>query len=191
MEPEEIFSPVMAALALAVVFLALFAMLFAELPFAERLRAAIQDHTQKAMLAIALVATGGSLYYSEGVGFTPCDFCWFQRIMMYPLFVLLLVAVVTRSRLAPKYIVTLAVIGLGLSIYHYQLELFPEQGEVCSGVVSCTARFVEEFGFVSIPFMAGCGFLTILLLQVAEWRVDRLYERWYDYEALPEAAAVE
>ena len=73
----------------------------------------------------------------------------------------------------------LAAVGLPLSIYHYQLQLFPDQAGVCSGFVSCTDRNVDEFGIVSIPFMAGAGFLTILLLQVAEWRVDVLYRRWY------------
>ena len=87
-----------------------------------------------------------------------------------------MVAVATCSRLDSRYIVTLAGIGLLISVYHYQLQLFPEQAQVCSGqVVSCTVKFVEEFGFVSIPFMAGAGFLTILLLQVAEWRVDYLF----------------
>jgi hypothetical protein len=64
-----------------------------------------------------------------------------------------------------------------LSVYHYQLQLFPDQAQICSGVISCTDRNVEEFGIVSIPFMAGAGFLSILLLQVAEWRADLYYRR--------------
>ncbi|MBA4181560.1 MAG: hypothetical protein C0506_13300 [Anaerolinea sp.] len=179
MESEQYVSPLLAAASLSVVFLVLFAMLFAELPFAERLRVIIDQHTQKLMFTVAAVAMMSSLYYSEVVGFIPCEFCWYQRIAMYPLAVLLLVAIVTRSRIDSRYIVTLAGIGLPLSIYHYQLQLFPDQVRVCSGIVSCTDRNVNQFGFVSIPFMAGSGFLAILLLQLAEWRVDYLYRRWY------------
>lgn len=179
MESEGIVSPLLAAASLAVVVGILLGMMFAELPFAESLRVLFDQHAQKLMLAVALVATGGSLYYSEVVGFIPCEFCWFQRIAMYPLALLLLVAVATRSRIDSRYIVALALVGLPVSIYHYQLQLFPEQAGVCSGLVSCTDRNVTEFNIVSIPFMAGAGFLSILLLQVAEWRVDVLYKRWY------------
>lgn len=179
MESEGIVSPILAAASISVVFLVLFALVLAEFQFAERLRVILDQHTQKLMLGVAMVATLSSLYYSEVVGFIPCELCWFQRIAMYPLAILLLVAVVTRSRIDSRYIVPLAVAGLSVSIYHYQLQLFPEQAGVCSGVISCTDRNVEQFGIVSIPFMAGAGFLAILLLQIAEWRVDSLYKRWY------------
>lgn len=173
---EPTFSPIIATLAIGVVFVALLAMLVAELRPAETVRAILYDHAQKGMFAVAAVAMASSLYYSEIADFTPCELCWFQRIAMYPLAVLLLVAIVTRDRLGSRYIVALAGIGLSISIYHYQLQLFPDQAQVCTGeVVSCTVKFVEEFGFVSIPFMAGAGFLTILLLQAAEWRVEYLF----------------
>lgn len=173
---EETFSPIVATLSIAVVIAVLLALLVAEFPFAEALRLAVHGHAQKAMFVVAAVAMGSSLYYSEVVGFTPCDLCWYQRIAMYPLAVLLLTAMVTRVRLDPRFIIVLSGIGLLISIYHYQLELFPNQEQLCtSSAVSCSARFVEEFGFVSISFMAGSGFLTILLLQVAEWRVDYLF----------------
>jgi len=178
MVPEEAFSPVVATLSISVVFFVLFAMIVAELPFAEMVRNIVRDHTQKAMFLVAFVSAASSLYYSEYAKFTPCEFCWYQRIAMYPLAILLLVALASRSRIDARYVVALAGIGLSLSIYHYQLEMFPNQAQICSGVVSCTARFVEEFGFVSIPFMAGCGFLTILLLQALEWRVGYLDRRW-------------
>lgn len=190
MESEQYVSPLLAAASIAVVFAALFVMMLVELPFAEKLRVLIDQHTQKLMLAVALGATASSLYYSEYVGFIPCEFCWFQRIAMYPIALLLLVAVVSRSRIDSRYIVALAAVGLPLSIYHFQLQLFPEQNTVCSGVISCTDRNVEQFGFVSIPFMAGAGFLAILLLQVAEWRVDHLYKRWYGGDAGDGGASV-
>ena len=154
MESEQYVSPVLGALSIGVVFAVLAAMLVLEAPWAGRVRGFFADHTQKAMFAVAMTATLSSLYYSEYVGFIPCEFCWFQRIAMYPLAALLLVALVSRARLEPRYILTLAGVGLPISIYHYQLQLFPEQKGVCSGIISCTDRNVTEFGIVSIPFMA-------------------------------------
>lgn len=178
MESEQYVSPVLAAGSIAMVFTVLLGILAAEHPAAGAVRRLVTRHGQRLMFGIAAIAMGGSLYYSEYVGFTPCDLCWYQRIAMYPLAILLGVTWVSRGRFSPKYLVTLAGIGLVISIYHYQLELFPEQAQICTGsAVSCTVRFVEEFGFVSIPFMAGASFLSILLLQVAEWRVRYLEER--------------
>ena len=179
---ESSVSPILAVAALSSVFGALLLMAAAELPKLDAVRSLIFDHGQKLMLAVAFTATASSLYYSEAVGFVPCEFCWFQRIAMYPLFALLLVAVVTRSRIDARYLVVLATAGLALSVYHFQLQLFPAQAGVCSGPVSCTGKYVEEFGLITIPFMAGCGFLTILLLQAAEWRVGYLYRSWRQYE---------
>jgi len=179
MGSESTVSPVLANLAIAAVFVSLLALTFAELPAAGALRAFLYDHGQHVMLVVAAVATGSSLYYSEVVGFAPCEFCWFQRIMMYPLAVLLITAAVTRSHIGSQFVFVLALIGLGLSIYHYQLQLFPSQGQVCTGSeVPCSGKYVNEFGFVTIPFMAGCGFLTILILQLSQWRVGSLYRRW-------------
>ncbi len=178
MESEQYVSPVLAAGSIGLVFAALLLLLVAEHPASGRVRSLLTTHGQKAMFAIAATAMAGSLYYSEYVGFTPCDLCWYQRIAMYPLAVLLGVTLVSRGRLAPVYVVTLAGAGLLISIYHYQLELFPDQAQICTGsAVSCTVRFVEEFGFVSIPFMAGASFLSVLLLQVADWRVRYLEAR--------------
>ena len=176
MVSEEVFSPIAATVAIATVVGMLFVILFAELPFAERLRVLVQGHAQKGMFVVAAGAMGSSLYYSEYANFTPCDLCWYQRIAMYPLAVLLLTGIILRFRMDPRLIVVAAGIGLAISIYHYQLQLFPDQAEICtSSVVSCSAKFVDEFGFVTIPFMAGCGFLAILLLQISEWRIDYLF----------------
>ncbi len=179
MGSESTVSPILANLAIVAVFASLLVLTFAEIPRADALRAFVYDHGQHLMLLVAATATGSSLYYSEVVGFLPCEFCWFQRVIMYPLAVLLLTSAITRSRLGAQFVLVLALIGLGLSIYHYQLQMFPSQGEVCTGsAVPCSGKYINEFGFVTIPFMAGCGFLTILILQVSQWRVGNLYRRW-------------
>lgn len=178
MPDERTMSPLLAIASQAAVFGSLLLLMGIELRRADALRSLVYAHTQKAMLAISGGAMAASLYYSESVGFIPCEFCWYQRIAMYPLAVLLGIAVASRSRIQPRFLLGLAGIGLALSIYHYQLQLFPDQHGACSGPVSCTGKYVEEFGMITIPFMAGSGFLSILLLQFGEWRVDRLYRKW-------------
>lgn len=110
---------------------------------------------------VAATATAGSLYFSEVKEFPPCELCWFQRIFMYPLVVLLGVAALRREAVW-WYLLPLVGIGAAFSIYHYQLELFPEQEtSFCAASVPCTIRWVWELGYVSIPMLALTAFLLI------------------------------
>jgi disulfide bond formation protein DsbB len=114
---------------------------------------------------VALVATVGSLVYSEVIHFVPCRLCWFQRIAMYPLAVVLLVGAIRREASVRFYGLPLAAIGLVISVWHYLIQLYPSlEGGACDPTNPCSARYVETFGFISIPFMAGIGFIVILTL---------------------------
>lgn len=117
---------------------------------------------------VALVATVGSLIYSEVIGFEPCKLCWFQRIAMYPMAVILLVGAIRREAAVKFYALPLSLAGLATSIWHYLVQTFPSLSESgsCDPSVPCSAKYVDIFGFVSIPFMAGAGFtlITVLLL---------------------------
>jgi disulfide bond formation protein DsbB len=124
--------------------------------------------------AVAAVATGGSLYYSEVQNFTPCLLCWYQRIAMYPLALILGIAAFRGDHRIKVYAIPAAAIGAVISTYHYQLEVFPDQSSgVCDVAVPCTSRWFEVFGFVSLAFMALTGFLAIIaLLSIAGPRPD-------------------
>ena len=121
-------------------------------------------------LAIAAVATAGSLYYSEVAGYPPCEMCWYQRICMYPLVGVLAVAVARRDRRGGWYALPPAVVGLGVSVYHYQLQLRPGRGSTCDASAPCTYQWVDSLGFMSIPFIAGCGFIGVAGLAVLSLR---------------------
>ena len=111
---------------------------------------------------IALVAMAGSLYLSEVAHFTPCRLCWYQRIGMYPLVVVCGVAALRRDARAWPYPLALAVATLPISAYHVLLERYPSlETGVCEVANPCTIVWVKHFGFVTIPFMAACGFLAI------------------------------
>ena len=115
--------------------------------------------------AVACVATLGSLYLSEVAHFPPCRLCWYQRIAMYPLTPILGIAALRRDRAVRPYAMALAGAGALLSTYHVLVERFPslESGS-CDPLNPCSIRWVERFGYLTIPAMALSGFVLILAL---------------------------
>lgn len=112
---------------------------------------------------MATLATAGSLYYSLGAGFEPCELCWYQRIAMYPLSLILVVAAAGRDTTVGRYVLPIASVGFGLSGYHYLIQHFPDlSAGACSASAPCTAAYVWKFGFASIPFMALVSFAAII-----------------------------
>lgn len=136
---------------------------------------------ERGLLLLAWVtaagATSGSLYYSEVAGFPPCLLCWYQRIAMYPLVLILGVGVVRADAGAWRYGLPLSVVGFVVAVYHVLIQLRPALDVVtCEARAPCTVRYVAAYGFVSIPFMAACGFLLIsaVLLTVGAVRSRKL-----------------
>ena len=122
---------------------------------------------------VAAVATLGSLYYSEIVGFEPCPLCWYQRIAMYPLVAVLVVAWLRRDAGARWYAWPLTAIGAAIAVWHYVLEWMPaDESALCGPGGGCGVADFRVFGFVSLPFMALMGFAAIagLVLVAADQR---------------------
>lgn len=114
---------------------------------------------------IATVSTLGSLYYSEVANFTPCRLCWFQRIAMYPLALVLGIAAFARDGGIRKYVMPPAFIGALISGYHILIENFPSlESTSCDPLNPCSLIWVKELGFLTIPTMALTGFTAILVL---------------------------
>ncbi|HYM49221.1 MAG TPA: disulfide oxidoreductase [Candidatus Limnocylindrales bacterium] len=134
-----------------------------------QLRARVTPFALVAAWLVAALAMLGSLYLSEIAHLTPCRLCWYQRICMYPL-VLLLGIAVFRSDVstARRYLLPLAGVGALIAAYHYQLERFPHQPTLsCNLDAPCSLPVLDIWGFVSVPFMALAAFLlisTLLLL---------------------------
>ena len=123
------------------------------------------------MFAVTGGSMLGSLYFSEVVHYNPCKLCWYQRIVMYSLAVLFLVAALRRDKAIARYSVVLASIGIVISTYHYLLEWFPTlESNVCSIDVPCTTIWFREFGFVTLCFMAGSAFIFVLSVSLALMR---------------------
>ncbi len=117
--------------------------------------------------AIAATATGGSLLLSEVAGYLPCTLCWYQRIAMYPLVVILGVAAVRGDREVWRTAVPLSAIGALVSIWHILLEQNPAWGGPCDDAAPCTIIWVEELGFLTLPTMALTAFVAISVLSLA------------------------
>lgn len=113
----------------------------------------------------AAIASLGSLYLSEVAHLIPCTDCWYQRIAMYPLAVILGIAAYRRDTVVRVYVVPIAAIGTLISTYHYLIQWFPRlEANACTTAVPCTGVWFRVFGFISIPYMALSGFTLVLTL---------------------------
>lgn len=120
---------------------------------------------------VAAVATAGSLYFSEVMGLTPCDLCWYQRILMYPLVVVLGVATLEDRAAAWRTVLPLSVAGIGVSAYHSYIQIDPSV--TCSVDGGCTAVLWRGLGVFTIPRLALLAFLLLTAAAAALALADR------------------
>jgi disulfide bond formation protein DsbB len=114
---------------------------------------------------VALVATLGSLYLSEVADLPPCRLCWFQRIAMYPLVIVLGLGAVRRDAGARLTGLVLAGLGLAVNLWHVAVEIRPAlEGSGCDPANPCSIRWVEVWGTWTIPRMATVAFALVLVL---------------------------
>jgi disulfide bond formation protein DsbB len=116
---------------------------------------------------VAAIATGGSLFYSQIAHFVPCEFCWFQRMMMYPLSILTLLVAARGDNRAAQYLLPLPIVGAGTSIYHMLIERgVIEEPKACtiSAPGGCGTNWIANhgFGYLTIPTLALTAFLLII-----------------------------
>lgn len=137
------------------------------------LRSEVSPSVLPIAAVVAVGAMAGSLWFSESAGFVPCELCWYQRIAMYPLALLLTVGAHRRDDGIRPYAILLAVIGGVVSLYHVQIQLFPEQSSFCEVSNPCSAEWVEAFGWMTIPQMAGLSFSLIVALLLLPRFADR------------------
>lgn len=114
--------------------------------------------------ATSLIATLGSLYFSEIKDFIPCEMCWYQRILMYPIVILTTVAIIQKNARIAVTTATFACIGGCISLYHYGIQKvsFLQDSAPACGQVSCTGAYINWLGFITIPFLALTAFVIII-----------------------------
>lgn len=117
----------------------------------------------------AWVATLGSLYFSEILHFRPCLLCWYQRILMYPLTIILGVAIMRKDKNVAYYVLPMTILGAAIALYHYLLQWTPlaEVTQIsCSAYGPCREVQALFLGFVTIPFLSFIAFLVISTMMI-------------------------
>ena len=120
---------------------------------------------------VALGAVLLSLFYSEIVGYPPCELCWIQRIFLYPQLILFGMELYKRDRSIIDFSIAFAILGSLTSIYHIYVEGGGTKGLPCAVInpssttqVSCAVRYIYEFGYVTMPIMALTLSIFIILI---------------------------
>ncbi len=116
----------------------------------------------------ALSATLGSLFFSEILKFPPCLLCWYQRILMYPLVWIIAAGILRKDKHLAVYVLPLSVLGMIIAFYHNLLyyNIIPESQIPCTLGISCTTKFIEIMGFITIPFLSYLSFLLITVCMI-------------------------
>ncbi|MGD6818980.1 disulfide oxidoreductase [Metabacillus sp. 84] len=125
--------------------------------------------------AAAFVSALGSLYFSEIVGYEPCELCWYQRIFMYPQVIILGIAIAKKNDGIALYSLSLSSIGAAISLYHYGMQKVAFLGDsaVSCGRVPCTGEYINWLGFITIPLLALTGFTIIIISCIMILRIRK------------------
>jgi disulfide bond formation protein DsbB len=133
-----------------------------------RISSWLPEHNVYVAWALALASTLGSLYFSEILKIPPCVLCWYQRIFMYPLVVILGVGILRREKDVWAYALPLSIIGFGVALYQNLLvwHVVKESLAPCTLGVSCVEQTFITLNFITIPLLSlvAFTFITILML---------------------------
>jgi disulfide bond formation protein DsbB len=118
---------------------------------------------------IAAAATLGALFFGEVMKLPPCTLCWYQRIFMFPLALILPLGLFPLDRKVIRYGLALAVPGALIAVFHLLLVagVVPESLKPCTQGVPCSETVIEWFGFLTIPLLSAVAFGTIIALLAA------------------------
>lgn len=138
----------------------------------QRFNSLLDRNYREIGLSFATIATLGSLYLSNIMGWSPCRLCWFQRIFMYPIVVLFIISLILDRREVSDYTLPLSILGFGTAIYHYLVQFLAQvQASGCSITqVSCEAKYTIYYGHISVPLMAASAFAAIAILSYRDYR---------------------
>lgn len=107
-----------------------------------------------------------SLYFSEIRHIAPCDLCWYQRICLYPLVIILGIAAYRGSSYVLPYIYPQVLIGLLFAFYLIALQEIPSWDpiELCGAAVSCKDKVDIGLGPITIPMLSAANFILLAIL---------------------------
>ncbi len=123
----------------------------------------IKDNLLYIAWITAVASMVGSLYFGEVLGLVPCSLCWYQRITMYPLVLIIGVAIVKKDRHFYQYALPLSIIGGAIAFYQNLLyyNVIQERLTPCTFGISCTTKYIQLLGFIDIPLLSLLSFILI------------------------------
>ncbi len=130
------------------------------------------DHAFLIGFLVSLLAVASSFFYSNVIGFAPCELCWWQRVFLYPQVILFGVALYNekinkvQDELVFLYSLALSLIGGGIAFFQYYGQMFNPAvlGACAAQGVSCAQIFFVSFGYITIPMMSLTAYLTLILI---------------------------
>jgi len=129
------------------------------------IRRAIWGYELWLAFGVAALATGGSLFFSEIAHFAPCELCWYERICMYPLAIVTLLAALANDHRATRYLLPLPLVGTAVAVYHELIErgvVLQTRACLLSAPGGCATKWIDEFGYVTIPVLTLTAFVLLL-----------------------------
>lgn len=128
----------------------------------------IKKYTLHLVFIISLIGTLMSLYFSDILGWVPCNLCWYQRILLYPLILIVPVAIILKDTKVYRYILSLSILGSLVALYHNLLfwKIIPESPAICRNGISCVDLNLQLYSFITIPLLSflAFAFITVLVL---------------------------
>ena len=135
----------------------------------------LKNNLAELIFYLSAASTLGSLFFSEILKLPPCVLCWYQRIFMYPIVVIAAVCIWKKDKNLPFFVLPLSLAGTVISFYQNLLyyKIIPESLAPCTLGISCTAKQLEVFGFLTIPLLSLLAFLAIDFLAFYYHRVNK------------------
>jgi len=122
----------------------------------------------RAAWVISLIATCGSLFFSEVMKFIPCSLCWYQRIMMYTLPIYFGIAIFRNNKQIVLYTLPVTILGFFIGTFQYieQKTNWLDDVQTCQMGVPCTTEYINWLGFITIPLLSLIAFFLISILSI-------------------------
>lgn len=161
-----------------IVFVILGVMFIVSIVWRGKIYSFIHSHILKVVFWSAFVASVGSLIYSNIIGFPPCDLCWWQRVLLYPQVLLAGMAMWKKDKTLIEYIFPMSIIGAVVALYQSAVQW----GLLTSSVLNCVSVggecakvYVNEFGYITIPFMSFSIFVYLIALKMIFYKSRKIH----------------
>lgn len=121
---------------------------------------------------VACLSTFGSLYFSEGFNLETCNLCWLQRVCMYPLVLMLGMAICNNCYTIIPYVLPQVCLGCLFAVYQVAIQANPglEVLAFCQTGPSCVEKMDIGMGSITLPMLSVCACVCLMGCLCYAWR---------------------